>query len=147
MEAIHYALFPFMCFVLYPLMLWNLNFDRLAGAALICPVVNYWWSGFPANLSHEAYKEQLAADQWAVRVAHYAPWLMYWWNTQKLFPPSNVIAHNPAILSPTDKKLLHSNFQARQFYEVICSLKSCAFVSSGLVRSCVILNPIYVWYR
>ncbi|CAL5363346.1 unnamed protein product [Camellia sinensis] len=65
---------------------------RLAGATLVAPVVNYWLPGFPAHLCNEAYYEQFPQDQWAVRVAHYAPWLTYWWNTQKWFPASSVIA-------------------------------------------------------
>ena len=28
---------------------------RLAGAALLAPVVNYWWKGFPAKLCNHAY--------------------------------------------------------------------------------------------
>lgn len=72
-----------------------LDADRLAGAALVSPVVNYWWPGFPANLSTEAYYEQYPSDQWAVRVAHYTPWLTHWWNTQKWFPASSVASGKP----------------------------------------------------
>lgn len=78
---------------------------RLAGATLIAPVINYWWPGFPKNLSKESYHEQLLQDQWAVRVAHYAPWLTYWWNTQKWFPKSSVIS-GKAKLSNQDIELL-----------------------------------------
>lgn len=75
---------------------------RLAGAALIAPVVNYWWPGFPENLSTEAYYKQPIADQWTLRVAHHVPWLTYWWNTQKLFPSSSVIATTHDIFSSQD---------------------------------------------
>ncbi|XP_059628433.1 uncharacterized protein LOC132271159 [Cornus florida] len=68
---------------------------RLAGATLIAPVINYWWPGFPANLSKEAYCQQFPQDQWALRVTHYAPWLTYWWNTQKWFPASSVATGRP----------------------------------------------------
>ncbi|CAO2832999.1 unnamed protein product [Amaranthus hypochondriacus] len=78
---------------------------RLAGAALLAPVVNYWWSGFPANLSKEAFEKQPSQDQWAQRVAHHLPWLTYWWNTQKLFPGSSVAA-GKAILSQHDLELI-----------------------------------------
>ncbi|KAA8516709.1 hypothetical protein F0562_016785 [Nyssa sinensis] len=78
---------------------------RLAGATLIAPVVNYWWPGFPANLSKEAYHQNLPQDQWTLRVAHYAPWLTYWWNTQKWFPASSIIAHSAAVLSQQDLEL------------------------------------------
>ncbi|KAM7266051.1 hypothetical protein ACFE04_003734 [Oxalis oulophora] len=79
---------------------------RLAGAGLLAPVVNYWWPSFPANLSKEAYYQQLPQDQWALRVAHYVPWLTYWWNTQKWFPSSSVIAHSPLIVSKQDMEIL-----------------------------------------
>ncbi|XP_020110981.1 uncharacterized protein LOC109725978 [Ananas comosus] len=79
---------------------------RLAGAALLAPVANYWWDGFPSNLSKEAYNQQLPQDKWAVGVAHYAPWLTYWWNTRKWFPGSSVIAVRFDIFSDEDKKIL-----------------------------------------
>ncbi|PHT76978.1 hypothetical protein T459_20500 [Capsicum annuum] len=63
----------------------------LAGVALVAPVINYWWHGFPANLSTKGYNLQFPRDQWALRVAHYAPGLVYWWNTQKWFPYNSVI--------------------------------------------------------
>ena len=73
---------------------------RLAGVAMIAPVINYWWPGFPAKLATEAYYEQFPQDQWALRVAHYAPSLVYWWNTQKWFPPSSVAAGRPNFTAP-----------------------------------------------
>nr|ACA35281.1 hydrolase family protein [Cucumis sativus] len=80
--------------------------NRLAGAVLIAPVINYWWSGLPENLSNEAFKWKPLQDQWALSVAHYTPWLTYWWNTRKWFPASSIIAHNPDVLSPADKNLI-----------------------------------------
>ncbi|KAL8204974.1 hypothetical protein R6Q57_010597 [Mikania cordata] len=79
---------------------------RLAGAALIAPVVNYWWRGLPSNLSQQAFATQFLQDQWSLRVAHYLPSLTYWWNTQKLFPILTVIAHSPDILSRQDRELV-----------------------------------------
>ncbi|XP_065855287.1 uncharacterized protein [Euphorbia lathyris] len=79
---------------------------RLAGALLLTPAINYWWPGFPANLSTEAFCKMLPEDQWAFRVAHYTPWLSYWWNTQKWFPGSAIIANHPAIFSQQDKEIL-----------------------------------------
>ncbi|KAL8257806.1 hypothetical protein R6Q59_029847 [Mikania micrantha] len=78
---------------------------RLAGVTLIAPVVNYWWPSFPKNLTMAAYKLQPLQDQWAVGVSHYVPWLVYWWNTQKWFPGSSVIAGKPNF-SASDWKLL-----------------------------------------
>ncbi|XP_030549770.1 uncharacterized protein LOC115754751 [Rhodamnia argentea] len=79
---------------------------RLAGVAFIAPVINYWWPGFPANLSTEGYYLQPPQDQWALRVAHYAPWLTYWWNTQKWFPASSVVARAPHIMSRQDMEVI-----------------------------------------
>ncbi|KAJ0046728.1 hypothetical protein Pint_05833 [Pistacia integerrima] len=56
---------------------------RLAGATLIAPVINYWWPGFPRNLSKKAYNLQLAQDQWALRL----------------------VTH-PQIFSPQDRQIL-----------------------------------------
>ncbi|XP_042475548.1 uncharacterized protein LOC122057498 [Macadamia integrifolia] len=88
---------------------------RLAGAALIAPVVNYWWPGLPTNLTTEGYKLQPPGDQWALRVAHYTPWLTYWWNTQKWFPASSVVANSPEILSRQDRECI-PKFARRQKY-------------------------------
>lgn len=30
---------------------------RLAGAALVVPVINYWWPSFPAEVSRQAFKK------------------------------------------------------------------------------------------
>ncbi|KAL9263329.1 hypothetical protein AKJ16_DCAP15136 [Drosera capensis] len=79
---------------------------RLAGATLLAPVINYWWSGLPNDLSKEAYKRQLPQDQWAIRVAHYTPLLIYWWNSQRWFPGSGVVAHTPDNLSRQDKEIM-----------------------------------------
>ncbi|XP_027365875.1 uncharacterized protein LOC113872486 isoform X2 [Abrus precatorius] len=79
---------------------------RLAGAVLLAPVINYWWPGLPTNLTTEAYYQNKLQDQWALRVAHYLPWLTYWWNTQKWFPAASVIARSPDILSHQDKELV-----------------------------------------
>ncbi|KAL7108027.1 hypothetical protein ACP275_06G089900 [Erythranthe tilingii] len=73
---------------------------RLAGAALIVPVVNYWWPSFPSSLSTEAYNQQFPQDQWALRVAHHAPTIVYWWNTQKWFPRSSVISGKANFTAP-----------------------------------------------
>ncbi|XP_021986570.2 uncharacterized protein LOC110882991 isoform X3 [Helianthus annuus] len=79
---------------------------RLAGAALIAPVVNYWWPKLPSNLSQQAFSKQLLQDQWSLRVAHYLPSLTYWWNTQKLFPILTWMSNSHNILSRQDRELV-----------------------------------------
>lgn len=80
--------------------------NRLAGATLMTPVVNYWWHGLPYNMSTQAYYEQPIQDQWALRVAHYVPWLTFWWFTQNWFPTSSVVKGNSAVLSPQDLSIV-----------------------------------------
>ncbi|KAB2087086.1 hypothetical protein ES319_A04G078700v1 [Gossypium barbadense] len=50
-------------------------------------------------------KQKSRKDQWVIRVAHCAPWLVYWWNTQELFPASSVLANNSDVLSSQDKEI------------------------------------------
>ncbi|KAK4353644.1 hypothetical protein RND71_025838 [Anisodus tanguticus] len=95
--------------------------ERLAGAALLAPVINFWWPGFPANLTKQAFDEQLVRDQWAYRVIHYAPWLVYWWNTQKWFPGLSVITgefklsqHDLQIASSLDEMQLQEAYVVQQ---------------------------------
>ncbi|GER29072.1 alpha/beta-Hydrolases superfamily protein [Striga asiatica] len=92
---------------------------RLAGAALIAPVVNYWWLAFPSNLSRPAYLLQPKQDQWALRVAHYLPWLTYWWNTQRFFPVSSVIAGDLINFSDQDKELLPRLISIKKEYQEV----------------------------
>ncbi|KAI6697851.1 hypothetical protein NL676_017970 [Syzygium grande] len=68
------------------------RYRSLSGVVLVAPVINYWWP-----------KPQ---DQWTLRVAHYTPWLTYWWNTQIWFPASTVIDYHPDIYTPPNKALI-----------------------------------------
>ncbi|KAL6652844.1 hypothetical protein ACP70R_011769 [Stipagrostis hirtigluma subsp. patula] len=79
--------------------------DWLAGVAILAPVGNYCWSGFPPDVLKEAWHVQFPQDRRAVWVAHHLPWLTLWWNTQRLFLSSSVKAGNPAILSKEDAPL------------------------------------------
>lgn len=72
---------------------------------MVAPVVNYWWRNLPAKLSKEALSLMLPRDQWMLRVAHYAPWLTSWWNTQRWFSIASYISCDPNILSFQDKEI------------------------------------------
>ncbi len=63
--------------------------ERVAGIAMLAPVTNFWWPGIPAQEAKTAWDTQLLGDKLALRVAHYAPWLVYWYMTQSLFPTSS----------------------------------------------------------
>ncbi|XP_074289247.1 uncharacterized protein LOC141614399 [Silene latifolia] len=74
---------------------------RLAGAALVVPVVNYWWPSFPSKMSKEAYKMQPLRDQIKLWIAHNAPGLLHWWMTQSLLP-SSILDKPPMVLNAKD---------------------------------------------
>lgn len=86
--------------------------------AILAPVGNFWWSGFPPDVVKKAWRVQFPQDQRAVWVAHHLPWLTHWWNTQKLFRGSSVKDGDPAILSREDRLLVHKfmerTYQARR---------------------------------
>ncbi|KAE8670055.1 Detected protein of confused Function [Hibiscus syriacus] len=87
--------------------------QRLAGVAVLAPAVTYWWSNFPANVSNEAFNQKSMKDRWAIRVAHYAPWLVYWWNTRKLFPATSVLAgRSDALSSQASQQITQGVFES-----------------------------------
>ncbi|XP_031388704.1 uncharacterized protein LOC116201570 isoform X2 [Punica granatum] len=79
---------------------------RLSGAALVVPFVHYWWPSFPTQLSREALRKLPVPDQWTFRVAHFAPWLLHWWMTQKWFTSLSIMAGNMELFSPSDHEIL-----------------------------------------
>eukprot|EP00268_Persea_americana_P025998 TRINITY_DN25358_c0_g1_i2.p1 TRINITY_DN25358_c0_g1~~TRINITY_DN25358_c0_g1_i2.p1 ORF type:complete len:352 (-),score=65.07 TRINITY_DN25358_c0_g1_i2:592-1647(-) len=79
---------------------------RLAGVALVVPIINYWWPSLPASLCSEAYRTLLVQDQWALRIAHYAPHLVYWWATQKWFPAFSALEGTLKIFSQKDREII-----------------------------------------
>ncbi|XP_040993521.1 uncharacterized protein LOC121240109 [Juglans microcarpa x Juglans regia] len=75
---------------------------RLAGVTLVVPVINFWWPSFPPKLVSENYKKQLKRDQMKLRIAHFAPGLVYWWLTQKWFPYSSILQRHPILFNKRD---------------------------------------------
>ncbi|XP_021716370.1 uncharacterized protein LOC110684254 isoform X1 [Chenopodium quinoa] len=79
---------------------------RLAGISLVVPFVNYWWPGFPC--SGECFRGLRLQDQWTFRVARYAPWLFYWWMTQKWFPSYSLMSGDPSNFSRRDLEIMRN---------------------------------------
>ncbi|KAL5579931.1 hypothetical protein UlMin_012373 [Ulmus minor] len=77
--------------------------NRLSGIALVVPFVHYWWPSIPANLSRECFAKLPSSFQWTFRVAHYTPWLFYWWMTQKYFP---TLSGTEEVYSDKDLEIL-----------------------------------------
>ncbi|KAK3443793.1 hypothetical protein EUGRSUZ_B03866 [Eucalyptus grandis] len=81
---------------------------RLSGISLVVPFVHYWWHSFPSRLLREAFGKLQVTDQWTFRVAHHAPWLLYWWMTQKWFTSLSIMAGNMKIFSRGDMEIIKS---------------------------------------
>lgn len=79
---------------------------RLAGAALVVPVINYWWPSFPAEVSSQAFKKIIVPEQRTLWIAHNAPYLLYLWMTQKWLPSSAAAMHHPEIFSKHDMEVI-----------------------------------------
>src|SRR5437764_285014 len=68
---------------------------RLTGAALIVPIINYWWPSFPAELSRQAFKKLVVPEQRTLWIAHNIPSFLYLWMTQRWLPSSAAAMHHP----------------------------------------------------
>ncbi|XP_059429667.1 uncharacterized protein LOC132163399 isoform X2 [Corylus avellana] len=83
---------------------------RLSGASLVVPFLNFWWPIFPANLSREAFRRLPSSHRRTIRIAHYTPWLIYWWMTQTWFP--SLITDQGAMFNDQDLEILKSLLEA-----------------------------------
>ena len=75
---------------------------RLAGATLLFPVTNSWRFSFPDSLTWELWNKQSKTERFVMLLTHNTPWLLYWWNNQKLFQTSAVMQSSSTIFSPQD---------------------------------------------
>ncbi|KZV47157.1 hypothetical protein F511_05208 [Dorcoceras hygrometricum] len=78
--------------------------NRLAGAALVVPHINYKWPSLPNDLTKDDYRKGLS--RWTVFVATHFPGLLHWWLTQKMFPSSSVLDRNPKFFNNKDLEVL-----------------------------------------
>ncbi|XP_057414921.1 uncharacterized protein LOC130709553 isoform X2 [Lotus japonicus] len=90
---------------------------RLAGVTLVVPVINFWWPSFPSKLANEVFKKQLKRDQWKLRIAHYAPGLLYWWMTQKWFPCDSITERHPILFNKRDMETIQQMSQVPMPHE------------------------------
>ncbi|KAK9279184.1 hypothetical protein L1049_012862 [Liquidambar formosana] len=79
---------------------------RLAGAALVAPVVNYQWPSLPEYLTRADFRKKPV--KWAFWVARYAPGLLYWWLTEIWFP-SSVTGSNSKFFCNRDLHVLKTS--------------------------------------
>lgn len=91
---------------------------RLDGVTLVVPVINFWWPSFPPKLTNEVFGKQLKRDQWKLRIAHYAPGLLYWWMTQKWFPRDSVMERHPILSNKRDMETIKQMSQVHMPHEV-----------------------------
>ncbi|XP_074289252.1 uncharacterized protein LOC141614403 [Silene latifolia] len=77
---------------------------RLHGVALVASVVNYRWPSLPKSVIKDDFRKGLV--KLALWVVTHVPGLLYWWMTQKLFPPSNMMEKNPVFFGERDVEVL-----------------------------------------
>jgi hypothetical protein len=70
---------------------------------MFAPVTNFWWKGYPPGVAEDAFSKQNIGDRLALSVAHYAPWLLYWYMTQRWFPTSSTVKAEHAQLDDIDR--------------------------------------------
>ncbi|KAK1285515.1 hypothetical protein QJS10_CPB20g01649 [Acorus calamus] len=112
--------------------------ERLAGAALLAPVINYRWPGFPRNLSTEAYNGQPVGDQWTFRVTYYAPWLLNWWMNQPWLPSSSVVKGTTSLPNKLDARL-HMEMKSSEIVKEMKRLATQQGVHESLHRDMMVM--------
>lgn len=100
-----------------------MHFYRLAGVALVVPYINYKWPSLPDDLTKDDYRKNFS--RWAYFIARYAPGLLHWWFTQKMFPSSSVLDRNPTFFSNKDLEVL-KNTPGYQLLSQVIRLFTCA---------------------
>ncbi|CAG7870091.1 hypothetical protein BRARA_F02013 [Brassica rapa] len=68
--------------------------QRLAGVAMVAPVVNYRWPSIPKSLMKNDYRREVL--KWSFWIAKYFPGLLHWWVTQNMFPTTSMLEKTPA---------------------------------------------------
>ncbi|KAG2308400.1 hypothetical protein Bca52824_028148 [Brassica carinata] len=81
------------------------SYCRLAGVAFVAPVVNYGWPSLSKKLIKKDYRKGLI--KWCFRISKYAPGLLHWWISQKLFPSTtSVLESNKLYFNSSDIEVL-----------------------------------------
>ncbi|MBA0857758.1 hypothetical protein Goshw_016799, partial [Gossypium schwendimanii] len=91
----------------YPIWIIYLPVDylrRLAGVAMVVPVINYRWPSFPDSLTREDYRRPLV--KLLYWVAKYTPGLLHWSVTRKWFPSPSVMEEKPVFFNKRDMEAL-----------------------------------------
>ncbi|XP_022731620.1 uncharacterized protein LOC111286092 isoform X2 [Durio zibethinus] len=78
--------------------------ERLAGVAMVVPVINYRWPSFPVSLTREDYRRSLV--KLLYWIAKHTPRLLQWWVTQKWFPSPSVMEKKPGFFNKRDIEAL-----------------------------------------
>ncbi|KAL1203498.1 hypothetical protein V5N11_009859 [Cardamine amara subsp. amara] len=78
---------------------------RLAGVAFVAPVVNYRWPSLSKKLIKKDYRRVFI--KWCFRISKYAPGLLHWWISHKLFPSTtSALESNQLYFNSNDIEVL-----------------------------------------
>lgn len=123
---------------------------RLAGVAFVAPVVNYWWPSLSKKLIKKDYRRVLI--KWCFRISKYAPGLLHWWISHKLFTSTtSVLESNQLYFNSNDIEVLKRITGFPMLTKVIYNLHHNIF-SSFLVLLCcwhiyTELECVHFWVR
>ncbi|GAV86736.1 Abhydrolase_6 domain-containing protein [Cephalotus follicularis] len=77
---------------------------RLAGVALVAPVVNYRWPSLPEKMIRDDWRRKLVGlSFWASK---HTPGLLHWWVTQDWLPSTSALEKNPVFFNDRDIEVL-----------------------------------------
>ncbi|GAA0156725.1 hydrolase [Lithospermum erythrorhizon] len=79
---------------------------RLAGAALVVPFVHFWWPSFPAEILNKSFNKMLPQLRLTLRVARYAPSLLYLLMSQRVFPYLSMVWGNFPFHTKKDLEII-----------------------------------------
>lgn len=103
-------------------------FCRLAGVAFVAPVVNYEWPSLSKKFVRKDYRRGLI--KWCFRISKYAPGLLHWWISQKLFPSTtSVLESNQLYFNSNDIEVLKRTTGFPMLTKVINNLQRNLFSS------------------
>ncbi|GAB4824708.1 hypothetical protein Ancab_007573 [Ancistrocladus abbreviatus] len=80
---------------------------RVAGLALVVPVVNFWWPSLQSELASTAFKELGAIERWRLRIIHHAPklaWVLRHWLRAETI--NTILEKNPKAFNKSDVEIM-----------------------------------------
>lgn len=111
---------------------------------MVVPFVNYWWPSIPSTLSIQSFWKLPLCFKFTFGIAHYTPWLYYWWTKQKwyrstgievLFTNSDLEILKDVVNCPTNFKVFFL-FISNKSYHPLFSFSFWKCIDCVFIRGC-----------